>query len=50
MYTWPDGQRYEGEWKDSMRHGKGTFTNSDGTNYTNMWIDDEEDEDERVWI
>ena len=21
MVYWPDGRKYEGEWKDNMRHG-----------------------------
>jgi len=32
-YTFPDGQKYEGEWKDDEYHGQGTFTWSDGDKY-----------------
>ncbi|CAE7640455.1 PIP5K8, partial [Symbiodinium necroappetens] len=28
--TWPEGQVYEGEWKDGLRHGKGTYTYKNG--------------------
>ncbi|CAE7922888.1 PIP5K9 [Symbiodinium necroappetens] len=28
--TWPDGAVYEGEWKDGLHHGKGTYTAADG--------------------
>ena len=43
VYTWSDGQKYEGDFKDGKRHGKGTQTNADGTKYTSVWIDDSED-------
>ena len=24
-YTWPDGEKYVGEWRDNKKHGQGTF-------------------------
>ena len=29
----PEGEKYEGEWKDGNEHGQGTYTWSDGRNY-----------------
>ncbi len=33
-YTWPDGNRYEGDWKDDKQHGKGTYSWANGSRYT----------------
>ena len=32
-YTWADGSKYVGEYKDGKRHGEGTLTYSDGKTY-----------------
>ena len=32
-FTWDNGQKYVGEWKDSKWHGQGTFTYSKGGTY-----------------
>ena len=32
-YTYPHGEKYEGDWKDGKQHGQGTFTVSEGTKY-----------------
>ena len=40
--TWPGG-RYEGEFRDSDAHGRGTFTRSDGTRYEGEF------RDSRLW-
>jgi len=29
-YLWPDGRKYEGEWKDNKMHGEGNFDWGDG--------------------
>ncbi len=29
IYTYPDGTRYKGEWKDNKRHGKGVLIRPD---------------------
>ena len=31
------GQRYEGEWRDGLFHGRGTFTFQDGTKHAGLW-------------
>ena len=31
--TFPDGNKYEGEWKDGERNGRGTYTYNDGNQY-----------------
>eukprot|EP00439_Symbiodinium_sp_Y106_P049469 s1374_g6.t1 len=35
--TWPDGSRYEGEYKNDFRHGQGTLTWPDGRKYEGQW-------------
>lgn len=39
-YTYPDGTKYKGQWKDHKRHGRGTLTRSDGTKYDGEWEND----------
>jgi len=39
-YTWPDGGKYVGEWKDGTANGQGTFTFPDGEKYVGEWKDD----------
>ena len=29
-YTWGDGDKYVGEWKDGKKHGQGTYTYASG--------------------
>jgi hypothetical protein len=51
-YTWSDGNKYVGEYKDDKRHGQGTYTYASGNKYagefkdnkrhglgTNTWLD-----------
>ena len=38
-YTWPNGERYVGEWKSGQYHGQGTYTYSDNTKYVGGWKD-----------
>ncbi|MDC1254462.1 hypothetical protein N8Z03_00510 [Pelagibacteraceae bacterium] len=38
--TWPDGQKYVGEWKDGKQHGQGTLTWPDGEKFVGEWKDD----------
>ena len=40
-YISPDGDKYEGEWKDGKKHGQGTITLSSGTKYVGEWKDDQ---------
>ena len=30
---WPDGSQYEGEWKNGMKHGYGTYRWANGMKY-----------------
>jgi len=30
-YTYANGSKYVGEWKDGKKHGQGTYTSQDGT-------------------
>ena len=39
-YTWPDGARYVGEFRDDKRNGQGTFTWPDGARYVGEYKDD----------
>lgn len=41
--VWEDKSKYEGEWKDGMRHGKGTFYYTNGDKYVGDWKDDVQD-------
>jgi len=40
VYTWPTGERYEGEWKDGKRNGQGVMTFPDGRRYEGEYKDD----------
>jgi len=39
IYSWPDGSRYEGEYRGSLQHGKGTYTWADGNKYEGEYRD-----------
>src|SRR5205807_1227668 len=42
VLTWPDGRRYEGQFKEYMMHGKGVFTWSQtGFQYEGEFEDDD---------
>ena len=36
----PDGEKYEGEWRENKKHGKGTFFCSNGEKYEVYYNDD----------
>ena len=36
-YTWSDGDKYVGEWKEGKQHGQGTYTFADGTVKKGEW-------------
>ena len=36
-YTWADGDKYVGEYKDGNQHGQGTYTQADGTVDKGIW-------------
>jgi len=37
VYTWPDGSKYVGQWKDDKRNGQGTNTWPYGQKYVGQW-------------
>lgn len=39
VFTWPDGRKYVGDYKNDMKHGIGTFTWQDGRVYHGDWED-----------
>ena len=39
-YTYADGSKYVGEWKDNKMNGQGTVTDTDGSQYVGEWKDD----------
>jgi len=44
LYEFPDGSKYEGEWKDQKMHGDGVFTDLNG----NKW--EGNNKENEVWI
>ena len=38
-YTYENGDKYVGEWKDNKTHGQGTGTLADGTVLEGVWKD-----------
>ena len=41
-YTWADGARYKGEFKDGKRTDHGTYTFADGGQYVGEWKDNKQ--------
>ncbi len=37
VFTWPDGRKFEGEYKNDRRDGKGKLTEADGTEIIGTW-------------
>ena len=37
VYTYPDGSRYEGEWKNDKKKAQGVYTSPSGTRYEGEW-------------
>lgn len=37
MFTWPDGNRYEGEYLNGLKHGKGVFFFANGKIFKGRW-------------
>ena len=40
-FTWTDGDKYLGEFKDDIPYGKGTFSYANGEKYEGEWKDGE---------
>ena len=38
-YSWANGDKYVGEWKDGLNHGQGTYTWADGDKYVGEYKD-----------
>ena len=38
--NYPNGDRYEGEWKDDTKNGQGTYIKADGKVYKRLWKND----------
>ena len=41
-YIYPNGEKYEGDWKNGKYHGQGTYTSKDGEKFVGEWKDDKE--------
>ncbi len=39
VMIWPNGDRYEGEWKNDLQNGTGSFVYADGEKYEGLWKD-----------
>jgi len=39
--TYQNGDRYEGNWHEGLKSGKGNYFFSDGSTYEGLWEDDE---------
>lgn len=37
MFTWPDGRKYDGEWKNGKQHGLGTYYSSKNEVKRGQW-------------
>lgn len=37
VFTWQDGRRYEGEYRNDLKDGFGIYTDSDGKVYEGGW-------------
>jgi hypothetical protein len=40
VLTLPNGDRFEGMWKNDRRNGPGTFIGADGKRMSGVWVDD----------
>ena len=41
MFTWPNGNKYDGGYKNDQRHGQGSFLWADGRTYIGEWENSE---------
>jgi hypothetical protein len=49
-YTFPDGEKCVGEWKDGKRNGQGTYTFPDGSHYVGTLKDGEKESGREIVI
>jgi hypothetical protein len=40
VHTYDNGARYEGEWENGRKHGKGTYYYANGNKYNGVWVND----------
>jgi hypothetical protein len=40
IFTWTEGQRYEGDYKDDKMHGRGVYTTKEGSKFSRQWVED----------
>ena len=38
IFTWPDGRKYEGEYKNDKKEGYGIFNWNNGNQYKGFWM------------
>lgn len=50
IYTWENGAKYEGSWKDGKRNGFGKYTYANGTIYEGSWKDDKKEGKGKMWV
>ena len=43
VFEWPDGRKYEGEYKNDKKEGHGVFTWPDGRQYDGNWKNGRQD-------
>ena len=48
-YTWNDGGKYVGEYKDGLKNGQGTYTFLNGDKYEGEWKEGEQYEGTHTW-
>ena len=48
MY-WTTGQKYQGEWKDNRKHGKGTMVYKNRDKYEGGWVEDKREGLGTLW-
>ena len=42
-YSWDDGDKYTGEWRDDEKNGQGTYTYASGDKYVGEWKNGKKD-------
>lgn len=38
-FSWDDGRKYVGDYKNDLKHGQGTFSWPDGSCYKGQWVE-----------